>query len=224
MGLAPGCCHRSALVLVQCSILTLPLPTQAGCYNVDAASIEGQYTPLMLAALAGHAPAVRSLLARGASLQRRSRRGSTALHLAASSAANQEALAALLAHPSCSPALVRQVGFRDRSALMLSLLAHGSGPVVRQLIRAGADVDEKVQWLGWREENMGAAAGCVTLVAGAGRTWHAPSCTSLTTNPLCAAATGAIHGVGLRAAHLRPPVAVSRCCCCCWPGHQLAVR
>ncbi|KAL4423236.1 hypothetical protein ABPG77_000028 [Micractinium sp. CCAP 211/92] len=114
---------------------------KAGVLDVDVLSRE-LYTPLMLAAMCGHAPAVRLLLGRGAQLGRRSRRGATAIALAAQSAGSLSALHALLEHPSCTPRLVRQLGFRQRSPLVLSVMSHGSPAVVRALLGAGADPSE----------------------------------------------------------------------------------
>lgn len=74
------------------------------------------------------------------------------LHFAAQTPQGQGVLAALLAHPSCTPALVRQSGFRDRSPLVLSVLTHGSPAIVRQLLAAGANPSESV-------ESMGRASG-----------------------------------------------------------------
>lgn len=84
----------------------------------------------MLAAMCGHARAVRLLLGRGAQLGRRSRRSATAIALAAQSAGSLSALHALLEHPSCTPQLVQQLGFRQRSPLVLSVMSHGSPAVV----------------------------------------------------------------------------------------------
>ena len=92
---------------------------QGGQYDLNAASRDGAYTPLHLAALAGNRHACEALLERGADLTRPSRRGATAIHFGALSAAAQPALQALLVHPACSPGLVKQPGFRQRSALML---------------------------------------------------------------------------------------------------------
>lgn len=104
---------------------TLCLHPQSGHYDFNAASRDGQYTPLHLAALAGNRHACEALLARGASLAKPSRRGATAIHFSALSAAAQPALQALLAHPACSARLVKQLGFRQRSALMLVGAARG---------------------------------------------------------------------------------------------------
>jgi len=116
---------------------------QAGKLDVNAVSREG-YTPLMIAALSGRPAAVRSLLAAGAQLSQRSHRGSLAIAFAsqAAGASNRECLQLLLDHPSCSPALVRHKGFRQRSALVVAVLCHGDGAVVRSLLRAGADPAE----------------------------------------------------------------------------------
>ncbi|KAI7840478.1 hypothetical protein COHA_005779 [Chlorella ohadii] len=112
--------------------------------TVDAASHIDGYTPLMIAAACGRRHAVDALLARGADPSKRSRRGASSLHFAAQTPQGQSVLTALLAHPSCTPALVRQTGFRDRSPLMLSVLSHGKPAIVQQLLAAGANPDERV--------------------------------------------------------------------------------
>lgn len=121
---------------------------QAGKLDVNAATLSGQYTPLMLAALCGRAHAVEQLLKCGAVISARSRRGATAVHFAAQVATGGDALRALLAHPTCTPALVRRTGFRQRSPLMLALLTHGSTGTVCQLLAGGADADETVASMG----------------------------------------------------------------------------
>ena len=68
---------------------------------------------------------------------------SCSLHFAAQTPGGAGVLQAMLAHHSCTPALVRQAGFRERSATMLSVLCHGSGPMVQQLLAAGADPNER---------------------------------------------------------------------------------
>ena len=110
---------------------------QAGS-DMNACSEEG-YTPLQVAALCGRARVVRALLDRGAELGWRSRRGATALHFAARSAGNLEVLQMLLAHPACSPDLVKLKGHCQRSALLLAVLSRDEPAAVKALLEAGAD-------------------------------------------------------------------------------------
>lgn len=108
---------------------------------MDAASREG-YSALHIAAMCGHASAVRKLLAAGAQLGRRSRRGANAISFAAQAPGNLDALRCLLSHPSCTPALVKQLGYRQRSPLVVAVLSHGHAGVVRALVGAGANPSE----------------------------------------------------------------------------------
>ena len=118
-----------------------------GGSDLNACSEEG-YTPLQVAALCGRARVVRALLDRGAELSRRSRRGATALHFAARSAGNLEVLQMLLAHPACSPELVKLKGHRQRSALLLAVLSRDEPAAVKALLEAGADPSERCASMG----------------------------------------------------------------------------
>lgn len=109
---------------------------------MDPASGEG-YTPLHIAAMCGRTAVVRALLAKGASLHARTQRGATPLHFAAQSAANLATLRALLEHRACTTGLVNAPGHRQRSPLLVALLAHGDGGVVRRLLAAGANPSER---------------------------------------------------------------------------------
>lgn len=94
--------------------------------------------------MCGRTGVVRLLLARGASLHARTPRGASALHFAAQSATNLATLRALLEHPSCTPVLVNALGHRERSPLLVALLAHGSSAMVRRLLAAGANPSERL--------------------------------------------------------------------------------
>lgn len=114
----------------------LPL-NQTGRMDVNAATAEGQYTPLMIAAACGRTRAVEALLSAGASLSQRSRRGATSVHFAAQSASSLAALQSLLSDAGCTQELVNQAGFRGRSPLVLAILCHGNVGIVRKLLAAG---------------------------------------------------------------------------------------
>lgn len=218
-----GLHHRQALQT--CRLPRTLKPAQAGVLDVDAPSRE-MYTPLMLAAMAGHTYTVELLLRHGAQLGRRSRRGATAIVFAAQSPGNLDALRMLLQHPSCTPQLVRQLGYRQRSALVQSVLSHGSPAVVRWgghpgacglRVCRGAAAFEAAALDAGKDSTHGA---CVSL--------HASSASRLTVRCLAPAVRCRCVRCWARAPtpqRRAPPWGLSRCCtpaptlpggCCAW--------
>ena len=132
--LRPPCCLPACLSACLPSYHWNPIRApfqQAGVIPINAPSREG-YTPLMLAAGCGNAPITDALMVRGASLGARSSRGASPIAFAsAGGAGSLEALRVLLAHGSCTPALVKQLGFRSRSPLVLAVINHGHVPTIQ---------------------------------------------------------------------------------------------
>ena len=94
----------------------------------------GGYTPLHLAARSGHSSMVRSLLERGAEVDRWTSTGVTALHFAAQ-ANDDEAIRALVAHGADIDA---PDGFQSRTPLVFAASENATA-AVRTLLELGAD-------------------------------------------------------------------------------------